>query len=314
MEIKDATQSFVAYLQGEKRSSANTVMAYERDLASLVDFIERKKSTSVSKNRASTVHTIDVYTLRGWLGELARTHATTSVARKIAAVRTWMKWLEKRGVIKENPSAELKSPKARKTLPTFLSVDAAEQVMSAPEAGSPEGMRDRAVLELLYGSGLRVSELSGLDRLSVSLEDEIVRVIGKGNKERQVPIGSHAKAALIAYLAVRPTFVHPKTGKSDAHALFLSTRGNRLNVRAIELLVKKYGALGAGRADLFPHALRHTCATHMLDGGADLRAIQEFLGHSSLSTTQKYTHVSTDHLMRVYDAAHPLAHAKKGSR
>lgn len=317
MEIKNATQSFVDYLQSERRSSPNTVMAYERDLASLVDFIERKKSTSVSKaskDRPTTVQSIDVYTLRGWLGELARTHATTSVARKIAAVRTWMKWLEKRGVLQDNPSAELKSPKARKTLPTFLSVDAAEQVMSAPESNSPEGRRDRAVLELLYGSGLRVSELSGLDRLSVNLEDEIVRVIGKGNKERQVPIGSHSKAALEAYLAVRPTFVHPKTGKSDERALFLSTRGNRLNVRAIELVVKKYGALGAGRGDLFPHALRHTCATHMLDGGADLRAIQEFLGHSSLSTTQKYTHVSTEHLMRVYDAAHPLARAKKAQR
>ncbi len=314
MDIVEATRAFVSYLESEKRASPNTVMAYERDLGSLAEFMQRRANDSINKKRAQTVKAIDVYTLRGWLGELARTHATTSVARKIAAVRTWMKWLERRGAITENPSAEIKSPKARKTLPTFLSVDAAEQVMTAPDTSSPSGVRDRAVLELLYGSGLRVSELSGLDRISVNLEDEVVRVVGKGNKERQVPIGGHSLTALRAYLAVRPTFAHPKTGQLDERAFFLSVRGKRLNVRAIELIVKKYGALGAGRADLFPHALRHTCATHMLDGGADLRAIQEFLGHSSLSTTQKYTHVSTEHLMKVYDASHPMARAKKLGR
>jgi integrase/recombinase XerC len=162
------------------------------------------------------------------------------------------------------------------------------------------------MLETLYGSGLRVSELCGLDLDHLELPDS-VRVIGKGNKERIVPLGSHAAAALEAYLARRGELRHPKTGAIDPRAVFLSRLGLRIGVRRVQTLVHSYGALGAGRADLHPHALRHTCATHLLDGGADLRSIQKLLGHSSLSTTQRYAHVSIDHLMKVYDSAHPLA-------
>ena len=221
-----------------------------------------------------------------------------------------MRWLRKHGELATSPAEQLASPKVRRPLPTFLSVDLAKEVVETPDA-SPAGLRDRAVLELLYGCGIRVSELTGLDLATVDLPSATLRVLGKGNKERLVPMGGPCVAAIRAYLAVRDQLAHPKTGALDGRALLLSARGVRLAVRAVQSLVRKYGILGAGRADLHPHALRHTCATHMLDGGADLRAIQEMLGHASLSTTQRYTHVSMEHLLKVYDAAHPLARATK---
>jgi integrase/recombinase XerC len=225
-------------------------------------------------------------------------------------VRAFFAWLEREGHTRDNPSALLKSPKLRKKLPKFLSADQAGEVMEAPlSAGGsePERLRDAALLEMLYGSGLRVSELVGLDLDHLALEREEVRVLGKGKKERVVPIGSKARAALGAYLERRPELCHPRTRRQDARSLFLGRRGTRLGVRRIQALVQRYGALGAGRGDLHPHALRHSCATHLLEGGADLRAIQELLGHTSLSTTQRYTHVSLDQLVAVYDRAHPMA-------
>ena len=164
-------------------------------------------------------------------------------------------------------------------------------------------------LELLYGSGLRVSELASLDLGQISISEAEVRVLGKGRKERMVPLGSKSLEALAAYLPRRAELAHPKSGRYDEQALLLGQLGKRLTVRWLQALVQRYGALGAGRSDLHPHALRHSCATHLLEGGADLRAIQEMLGHSSLSTTQRYTHVSLDQLLAVYDRAHPMARA-----
>jgi integrase/recombinase XerC len=247
-----------------------------------------------------------VLLLRGYLGQLARTHTPASIARKIGAARAFFRYLRRRGEVEKSPADELSLPKVRKPLPTFLNVDAAKEVVTTPGKSSAEDLRDRAMLETLYGSGLRVSELCGLDIGDIDLPSS-VRVLGKGNKERVVPLGSCAAAALEAYLARRSELRHPKTGACDPKALFLSRLGRRIGVRRIQTLVQAYGALGAGRADLHPHALRHTFATHLLDGGADLRSIQKLLGHASLSTTQRYTHVSIDHLMKVYDAAHPLA-------
>jgi integrase/recombinase XerC len=304
--LDDAAQAFVRYLETERRASPHTVKAYGRDVGSLVRYLAEKKGVR-------EVGDVDLYALRGWLGELARTHAASSVACKVAAVRSWMRWLRRRGMLRANPADELASPKVRRPLPTFLSVDAAAEVMEAPDASTPEGKRDRAVLELLYGSGLRVSEVVGLDLDTVDLGGATARVVGKGRKERIVPMGRACVEALGSFLAERGALADPKTRAIDARALFLTKRGRRLGVRAVHSLVQRYGALGAGRADLHPHALRHTCATHLLDGGADLRAIQELLGHASLSTTQRYTHLSMEHLMRVYDAAHPLARAKRTS-
>jgi integrase/recombinase XerC len=305
-ELAEAIERFTEHLSSQRRSSRHTVAAYASDLAQLNAFAHEKRPGK--KLRPAD---LDVLLLRGWLGALARTHSPASIARKIGAARAFLRHLRKLGQIEKNPAAELSLPKVRRPLPTFLNVDAAAEVMEVPDEDAAEGLRDRAMLETLYGSGLRVSELCSLDLASIDLEGApTIRVIGKGNKERLVPIGSKAVAALSAYLARRGELRNPKTGAMDVSALFLSRLGRRIGVRRVQELVHRYGAEGAGRADLHPHALRHTCATHLLDGGADLRSIQKLLGHASLATTQRYAHVSIDHLMKVYDAAHPLARRK----
>lgn len=270
---------------------------------------------ATAAGEAPTVDGLDVLLLRSWLGSLARTHAPASIARKVGAARALLRYLERRGEVDKNAAAQLALPKIRRPLPTFLDVDAAAEVMEIPGADTAEGLRDRAILETLYGAGLRVSELCGLDLAHVDRQPSkaSVRVVGKGDKERIVPLGSHALAAIERYLERRAELADPTTGARDPRALFLSRRGARIGVRRVQALVQRYGALGAGRADLHPHALRHTCATHLLDGGADLRAIQKLLGHASLATTQRYTHVSIDHLLKVYDAAHPMARKRSPS-
>jgi integrase/recombinase XerC len=299
-DIAGSIARFVEALEHERRASPHTVSAYRRDLAQLAAFVAERRPT------ARGVGDVDVLLLRGFLGQLARTHAPASIARKIAAVRAWLKDCERRGEIDKNPAAELALPKVRRPLPTFLNVDAAAEVVASPAGDHVEALRDRAMLEVLYGSGLRVSELVGLDVGALRLGDGEgeARVLGKGNKERAAPLGRHAVAALRAYLARRGELARDDRPTS---ALFLSARGARLGVRRVQERVHAAGALGAGRADLHPHALRHTFATHLLDGGADLRAIQKLLGHASLSTTQRYTHVSMERLLAVYDKAHPLA-------
>lgn len=301
MTTEGALSAFLKHLEVERRASPHTVAAYGRDLRALLAFAEEQRGADLP------VEAVDVYLLRGWLGRLARTHAAPSVARKVAACRTWMRWLRRTGVLTKSPADELATPKARRGLPTFLTVDGAKAVVESPDGSTAEGLRDRAILELLYGSGLRVSELAGLDMGALDLADRSARVLGKGKKERLVPLGSASVAALHAYLGVRGRLAHPRTGAVHPTALFLSARGLRLGVRRIQEMVSHHGNLGAGRPDLHPHALRHTCATHLMGGGADLRVIQEILGHSSLSTTQRYTHVSVQDLLRVYDGAHPLA-------
>ena len=303
------TERFVEHLALERRSSPHTVAAYRRDLTQLAAYL------SAARGRPARVGDVTKLTLRSWLGELAKTRSARTVARKLSAVRALFRYLELRGDIRSNPADQLASPKVSKKLPTFLSASAADEVIAAPgalgRARRVERLRDTAALELLYGSGLRVSELVGLGVSSVSLDEGSVRVLGKGDKERVVPLGEPARKALLAYLAERNSLRHPKTGHIDDDALLLSRRGTRLGVRWIQKLVQRYGAHGAGRADLHPHALRHSCATHMLEGGADLRVIQELLGHASLATTQQYTHVSVEQLLRVYDDAHPLARRRK---
>jgi integrase/recombinase XerC len=295
-------EAFVEHLRSERRASRHTVSNYARDLRSLCTFLEEKRQ------KPAKLKDIDIYALRGWLGSLSRTHASSSIARHIAAVRTFFRYARRAGLTDKDPSALLASPKVSRPLPTLVSAAAAAEIVESPD-GEPEGLRDRAALELMYGSGLRVSELCGLDIGDVDLRQRTVRVVGKGNKERIVPLGEKAAQAVEAYLRVRAAVVQPGYAVVDASALLIASRGKRLTIRAVQSMTKDSGALGAGRADLHPHALRHSCATHMLDGGADLRSIQEILGHASLSTTQRYTHVSIEHLMRVYDQAHPLARA-----
>jgi integrase/recombinase XerC len=303
--FSDGLSGFLDFLASERRASPHTVSAYRRDLLQLEQFLVEKNGDDAS------LADIDVYLLRQWLGALARVVAPPSVGRKIAATKAFFRFLLRRGWVKKDPAAGLASPKVRRPLPTFLGVDAAREVMETPGGDDATSVRDRAVLELLYGSGLRVSELVRLDLRHIDLDGGMVHVLGKGKKERMVPLGKPTVQALRTYLGVRSSV--PQPGSSlDSAALFVTRRGARLGVRQVQLFVHRYGALGAGRADLHPHALRHTCATHMLEGGADLRAIQEMLGHASLATTQRYTHVSLEQLMKVYDGAHPLA--KKGPR
>jgi integrase/recombinase XerC len=265
--------------------------------------------------REPTVADVDVTLLRRWLGRLAQSTSggapasSATIARKIAAVRTLFRHLRRWGMVTHNPASQLALPKAKRPLPVYLDAETMAEVIEAAPVDDIEGLRDRAVLETLYAGGLRVAELTALDvdRVDVSESVGSARVIGKGNKERVVPLGSRAVAALCAYLARRGELLTERSSESARRALFVSSRGRRLGVRRIQELVKRYGILASGRADLHPHALRHSCATHLLDGGADLRSIQELLGHSTLSVTQRYTHTSIEGLIAVYDRAHPLA-------
>lgn len=293
---------FALYLETEKRCSPNTVSTYRRTLEELRAYL-------ASEGLPLDATRLHVVALRGWLASMFERCSNATLARKIATVRSFYRFLLRKGLATQNPAATLKSPKVKRKLPRFLTVDEAFRVVEAPEedAARPEPLRrrDAAMLELLYGAGLRVSELAGLTLASI--EGRAVRVVGKGNKERLVPFGGPAERALEAYLAVRPS-LRGKNGEQHPDALFLGRYGTALSTRQIAKIVHRYGALGAGRGDLHPHALRHSCATHLLDAGADLRSIQELLGHASLSTTQRYTHVSVDRLMEVYDRAHPMAH------
>ncbi len=295
----------------ERRAADHTRAAYRRDLEQLLSFVVSKRE------REPRLADVDKYLLRGWLGVLARGASPNTIARKLAAVRTFFRYLERHGETRENPATLLDSPKVRRKLPRFVGGDAAQEIMRSPDRNgsvvSPRASeaalaRDTLILELLYGSGLRVAELVHLDLTSV--EGGELRVLGKGNKERLVPMGRHAREALARYLVLRCDLAHPRTGFLDQRALLLGRLGRRLGVRRVQDLVRSHGAAGAQRPDLHPHALRHSCATHLLDGGADLRVIQELLGHQSLSTTQRYTHLSLDQLLRTYDAAHPLAKKK----
>ena len=297
-------ERFREHLASERRASPHTVLAYERDVRALVDWARARRGGS------ARLEDIDKLLLRGFLAELSRAISPTSIARKLASIRAFFGWLEREGLVAKNPALALASPKLRRKLPVFLSAESAAEVMTVPlgaAVSAAERLRDTALLEVLYGCGLRVSELVGLDVEHVAFEREEMRVLGKGRKERIVPLGSKARDAILAYLAERASLRSERTGVQDPRALFLGRRGTRLGARRVQALVHRYGALGAGRSDLHPHALRHSCATHLLEGGADLRAIQELLGHSSLATTQRYTHVSLDQLLGVYDRAHPLA-------
>jgi len=297
---------FIDHLAHERRASPHTVAAYRRDLEGLCAFATERLG------RPSRLGDVDRLLLRAYLSQLAESRGAATLGRKLASLRTFFRYLEQNAVTRDNPAAALASPKIRRRLPRVLDAETAAEVMDAPRTrdDGAESARDAALLELLYGSGLRVSELVGLDLEHVELESAEVRVLGKGNKERIVPLGSKACAALEAYLARRGELRARRTAP-DGRALFLSRRGRRLGVRWVQKLVQRYGALGAGRPDLHPHALRHSCATHLLEGGADLRVIQELLGHSSLATTERYTHVSLDQLLAVYDRAHPLARASR---
>jgi integrase/recombinase XerC len=293
---------FSVHLSTERHASAHTVDAYLSDLAQFAAYLQSSRQTT-------DIREIDVRALRGFLARLHGSQEPSSVARKLASLRAFCKFLVRRGALSRNPAENIASPKQKKLLPRTLSVDEAFALVEAPEEDSAIAARDRALLELLYGGGLRVSELCGIDLDDLDRSGRTVRVRGKGNKERLVPFGEKAAKALGDYLGRRHAF--GREGDRDRQALFLNRFGGRLGPRAVQRLVGRYLAAAGLPVGATPHTLRHAFATHLLGGGADLRGIQELLGHASLSTTQRYTHVSVEHLMEVYDRAHPRAHARR---
>jgi integrase/recombinase XerC len=306
--LEQQIDAFAQYLADERRSSARTVETYIRDLRSFGDYVR-------DQGLPADARKLDIVALRGFLSSLFESNQASTMKKKVSAIRSFFKFLLKRQIIDRNPASGLRSPKIGKSLPRFLTVDQAYRVMEAPpkedKRAKPLKARDQALLETLYGTGVRVSELVGMNLDHCDFTESEVRVLGKGGKERIVPLGKSAVETIRAYLPVRGGMLE-KAKEGDPDALWLSQSGRRLSVRQVQNIVRRHGTAGAGRSDLHPHAMRHTCATHLLDAGADLRSIQELLGHSSLSTTQRYTHVSVDRLMEVYDRAHPLARDKAG--
>jgi integrase/recombinase XerC len=297
--MTQASELFLAYLANERRVSPHTVEAYRRDITAFIAFLE-SKALFLSPDDVESAH------IRMYLAQVFDTSSPVTMGRKLAALRSFFKFLMAREIVSGNPAATIRAPRAPRTLPDFLTVDEAMAITDHADDDTPAGLRDRAVMEVLYGSGIRVSEASQLDLSAVDLAGGTARVVGKGQKMRVVPLGRKALAALRDYLAVRDRVVregHPP--KSDA--LFLNRDGGRLGVRSIQRVTRRKGLAIGARISVHPHALRHSCATHLLEGGADLRVIQDLLGHASLSTTQRYTHLNIDSLMAVYDGAHPLS-------
>jgi integrase/recombinase XerC len=290
-----AVKAFLEHLQHVKRASAHTLRAYGQDLAHLHAFLVERRHPA-----ASNVGSLTLTILRAFVASRHGVDEPSSAARRLSALRSWCRFCVKTGRMADNPAVLLATPKRPSVLPKSLTVDEAFATVAAPDAGRKLGLRDRAIIEMLYGSGLRVAELCALNCDDVDLSARMVRVMGKGKKERLVPVGSKSAEALEAYLPVRATL----TGGA---ALFVNARGGRLSVRSVARHLARYGLVAGVRGRLHPHRLRHSFATHLLEGGADLRCIQELLGHASLSTTQRYTRVDLEHLMRVYDATHPHA-------
>lgn len=320
--MKQIIEKFIAYLRYERNVSPNTIREYRRDVQQFADFITPpgEKTLALAK--------IDHRVVREYVSWMYDQHLEkTSVARRLASLRTFFKFCMREKLLRENPARFVPRPKLPKRVPRVLTAEELNGFLdslahgigarhSRPRNGSigrsPEEAkealkRDRAILELLYGSGLRVSELAGLDVANLNRQEQMLRVLGKGRKQRQVPFGRKAQEALEAYWPVREAILARSGRGGAAQAVFLNPMGGRLTARSVRTLVKKYARLTNVNWDLHPHALRHAFATHLLADGADLRAIQELLGHASLSTTQRYTQASIRQLMEVYDKAHPHA-------
>jgi integrase/recombinase XerC len=318
-------QDFLDHLRLNRNASPHTVLAYETDLTQLVGFLASERGARRREVRPSH---LDYAAVRGFLGALhARGDSRATAARKLAAVRAFTKYLRREGVLEDEPASLVGSPKREKKIPAHLEAGEVARLLEMPDVSGPLGRRDRAILELFYASGLRLSELVGLDLHDVNLASRMVRVLGKGRKERVVPFNRSAAEALTAYLrdreaiaagsllpagALTPREAAPRAraprwraGREDP--LFVNYRGGRLGARSVHRLVQRYVSLCSTRFGISPHALRHSFATHLLQNGADLRAIQELLGHVRLSTTERYTHVNVAQLMAVYKKAHPRA-------
>lgn len=291
-------RAFLDDLKHRRGLSPNTVESYRSDLAQFQAFLEESVGTS-------RIADVDVLAIRSFLARLhQKGSARSSVARKLAAIRTLFRFLTREGWITRNPARLVATPRLDRKVPPRLEETEVERLLDAPDTEAPLGRRDRAMLEILYATGLRVGELVRIDLSSLDLEERLVRVTGKGNKERIVPFGEPAAEAVRQYLPDRRRFVAIGEGTD---AMFLNARGGRLTARSVRRLMERYLRAASLRSGISPHSLRHAFATHLLEHGCDLRSIQELLGHESLSTTQKYTELSTRKLLEVYEKSHPKA-------
>jgi integrase/recombinase XerC len=305
--MKALIAKFLEHLRVETNASVHTLRSYAADLEQFRSFLLSRDSCLDEKNGDVSVEKIDHLAIRAYLTHLYRGHKKSSLARKLAAQRSFFRYLVAEGFLAQNPAEIVATPKQEKPLPTFLPVDEVFSLLETPDRSTTWGVRDRAILETLYSCGIRVSELTGLSEGDVDDSLGILKVYGKGQKERIVPIGEKALAAIREYLPQRDRILGRLGHKGRGSPLFINGRGGRLTSRSVARILDKYILKCGLLRKVSPHALRHSFATHLLDAGADLRAIQELLGHVSLSTTQRYTHVSVDRLMEVYDRAHPRA-------
>lgn len=292
MPVEDHIDGFRDYLKSERNYSEHTVRSYMNDLCDFLSFMEKNSFDLID---------VDVKKIHGFISYLYIKNSRSTVSRKITTLRSFYSYLIRQGIVKSNPAKLVSLPKKENYLPSFLSVDEIFSLVCASEDNNVLALRNRAILEVLYSSGLRVSEIAGLRIQDINPEDSVLKVTGKGRKQRIVPVGSKAVEAVKSYLNRRDEL------KPESDFLFLNNRGSSLSTRSIGRIVKKLSILCGISKDVSPHVLRHTFATHMLGSGADLRVIQEMLGHSNLSTTQRYTHSSVEQIMKIYDKSHPHA-------
>jgi len=305
--MQQLVEQFLEHLRYERNVSAHTLRNYRIDLE---QFLAHLAGPESNKKRATpSVEEIDHLTIREWLASLhSAQKSKSSVARKLAALRTFFQFLVREGLLELNPAKLVSTPRQEKKLPNHLSVEEAVRFIESPDTQTDLGKRDRAMLELMYATGVRVAELTTMNLGDIDFRSQLIRVTGKRRKQRVVPFGDPAGEALRSYLKIREKFLfNAPVSTRDEEALFLNYQGTRITTRSVGRMVDKYIRLCAGMHNISPHALRHSFATHLLDSGADLRDIQELLGHARLSTTQVYTHVSMEKLIEVYDKAHPKA-------
>jgi tyrosine recombinase XerC len=299
-EMVDYLKDFQRWLEAEKGYSDHTVAGYLRDLHEFNGSLPEKIEIGAISSKQ----------IRSFVVRLHQKNSSSSVARKLSTLRTFFRFLKRENRVQHNPVAGISGPKIGKKIPVFLTVDEVFQLLEEPGEKDRFMRRDRAILEFLYSTGIRVAELVSRDLSDLDFASEVVSVRGKGNKERLVPVGRHAKAAVELWLLQRDQLMRDRANRGlqvEHNALFLNGRGSRLTVRSVERMVKSYGERAGISQTVTPHALRHSFATHLLEMGADLRSVQELLGHASLSSTQRYTHLNLDHLTEVYDKAHPLS-------
>ena len=302
--LRSDMTDFLQHLKYERNVSPHTLRNYASDLAQFKEYL-----LAVEKRDDIPVDQIDRLTIREWMAGLHEQNKKASIARKLASLRTFFQFLVREGKLDSNPAKQVATPRIERKLPTHLSMEDAVRFIETPDTNTDLGRRDRAILEFLYATGIRVSELVGIDIGDIDFRERLVRVTGKRKKERIVPFGEPAAQALMHYLEeTRGTFLNEcPEAERDLNAVFLHRRGGRLTTRSVGRLIDKYIKLCADIHSISPHSLRHTFATHLLDSGADLRDIQELLGHARLSTTQIYTQVSMEKMIQVYDKAHPKA-------